>query len=113
MNEARFSTNIRYTMTGLEEQLTIRNDTDLGAHFAEVKKARDLLSTLGAHSSKSNALQQTTSTEPQPTAPVCKKCASSENMELVSFTKDGKPKDAWKCQKCNAWHYDEKNGGKK
>jgi hypothetical protein len=34
-------------------------------------------------------------------------------MELVSFTKDGKPKDAWKCQKCNAWHYDEKNGGKK
>jgi ribosomal protein L40E len=113
MQEARFSTNIRYTITGLEEQLTIRNDTDLAAHFAEVKKARDLLNNLGAHSAKSNGSSQNVSTDPQPTAPVCKKCGSSDDMELVSFTKDGKPKDAWKCQKCNAWHYDEKNGGKK
>lgn len=113
MNEARFSTNIRYTINGLDEQLTIRNDSDLATHIAEVKKARDLLSAIGAHSAKPNDSSQTTSAMPQPTAPVCKKCSSSDDMELVSFTKDGKPKDAWKCQKCNAWHYDEKNGGKK
>jgi hypothetical protein len=113
MQEARFSTNIRYTCAGLQEQLTIRNDSDLGTHFAEVKKARDVLLSLGAGSAKPNGGPQTTSAMPQTAAPVCKKCSSSDDMELVSFTKDGKPKDAWKCQKCNAWHYDEKNGGKK
>jgi len=113
MQEARFSTNIRYTVNGLDEQLTLRNDSDIAAHFAEVKKARDLLTTIGAHSPKSNGSSQNASADPQPQAPVCKTCGSSDNMELVSFTKDGKPKDAWKCQACGKWHYDEKNGGKK
>ena len=113
MQEAKFSTNIRYTCAGLQEQLTVRSDSDLGAHFAEVNKARGILIGLGAGSAKPNGSSQTISAEPQPAAPVCKKCSSSEHMELVSFTKDGAPKDAWKCQACGKWHYDEKNGGKK
>jgi len=113
MQEARFSTNIRYTITGLEEQVTIRNDTDLAAHFAEVKKVRDLLAALGAQPTKANGNGNHPVADPTEPPPVCKKCGSSDNMELVSFTKDGKPKEAWKCQACGKWHYDEKNGGKK
>jgi len=113
MQEARFSTNIRYTITGLEEQVTIRNDTDLAAHFAEVKKVRDLLTALGAHPTKANGNGDPPVADPTQPPPVCKKCGSSEHMELVAFMKDGKPKDAWKCQTCQKWHYDNKTGGKK
>ena len=113
MQEARFRVNFKYTISGIEEQLTICRDDDLESLFKEVKKARDLLAAFGAHSPKSNGSSQNASADPQPQAPVCKKCGSSEHMELVSFTKDGVPKDAWKCQECGKWHYDEKNGGKK
>jgi hypothetical protein len=44
--------------------------------------------------------------------PVCKFCGSSGSMELIKFTdkKTGKPRQAWKCQECQEWHFE--NGKK-
>jgi len=44
--------------------------------------------------------------------PVCEACGSSETMELISFAdkKTGDPRQAWKCQACNKWHWDNNNG---
>jgi hypothetical protein len=39
--------------------------------------------------------------------PVCTKCGSDEDMELVGFTdrQTGEKKEAWKCQKCKKWYW--------
>lgn len=46
------------------------------------------------------------------TVPVCENCGTNENMELIGFNdkKTGKPRQAWKCQQCEKWHWD--NNGK-
>ena len=43
-----------------------------------------------------------------PEAPVCASCGSSQAMELIHFKdkKTGEPRQAWKCQECNEWHWD-------
>jgi hypothetical protein len=45
--------------------------------------------------------------------PVCEQCGRSNSMELIKFTdkKTGKPAQAWKCQACIKWHFE--NGKKK
>jgi hypothetical protein len=44
--------------------------------------------------------------------PVCEQCGSQEFMELIRFTdkKTGQPRQAWKCQACVKWHFE--NGKK-
>jgi len=44
--------------------------------------------------------------------PVCEHCGSQEFMELIRFNdkKTGKPRQAWKCQACEKWHFP--NGNK-
>ena len=39
--------------------------------------------------------------------PICQECGSAEFMELISFTdkKTGNPRQAWKCQQCQKWHW--------
>ena len=46
---------------------------------------------------------------PVPTeVPVCASCGSSQAMELISFRDKttGEPRQAWKCQECSKWHWD-------
>ena len=46
---------------------------------------------------------------PVPTeVPVCASCGSSQAMELISFRDKltGEPRQAWKCQECLKWHWD-------
>lgn len=103
MNEAKFSTTIKYQAGGFDQQLTIRHDSDLNSHITEVMNARNLLTSLGAQPTHGNGNGSKPTAGPPPTPPTCKKCGSSEHMEYVSFTKDGKPKQAWKCQSCQKW----------
>ncbi len=35
--------------------------------------------------------------------PVCPTCGKSDEVELIHFTKDGQPKSAFKCQRCQKW----------
>jgi len=46
--------------------------------------------------------------------PVCEACGSSETMELITFAdkKTGEPRQAWKCQSCNKWHWNGDGGGR-
>ena len=43
-----------------------------------------------------------------PEAPVCANCGLSQAMELISFRDKltGEPRQAWKCQECSKWHWD-------
>ena len=40
--------------------------------------------------------------------PVCEHCGNQQFMELIHFTdkKTGKPRQAWKCQACEKWHFE-------
>ena len=46
--------------------------------------------------------------------PVCEACGSSETMELISFAdkKTGDPRQEWKCQSCNKWHWPDNGRGR-
>lgn len=39
--------------------------------------------------------------------PVCQECGTDEFMELIPFTdkKTGRPRQEWKCQQCQEWHW--------
>ena len=45
-----------------------------------------------------------------PEVPVCAHCGEWAGMELIPFRdkKTGKPKQAWKCQACDQWHFPDK-----
>ena len=49
---------------------------------------------------------------PAPAVPICLNCVTAEYMELINFKdkKSGQPRQAWKCQQCNAWYWE--NGKK-
>ena len=44
--------------------------------------------------------------------PVCENCSTNEFMQLIDFKdkKTGKPRQAWKCQQCEKWHWGNNNG---
>jgi hypothetical protein len=44
--------------------------------------------------------------------PICEECGTDEYMELIEWPdrKTGQIKKAWKCQKCQKWHWPGKNG---
>jgi len=46
--------------------------------------------------------------------PVCKSCGTDEFMELISFAdkKTGQQRQAWKCQQCNKWHWNNNGRGR-
>lgn len=105
MNEARFSTTIKFLAAGFDEQLTVRTDTTLEDHLVAVQKARQALAALGAKTTKPGPTSDQPPKKAQVPAPTCKHCGSADHMELVPFTKNGAPKQAWKCQACAKWHY--------
>jgi len=39
--------------------------------------------------------------------PVCQECGTDEFMELIPFTdkRTGEPRQEWKCQQCQKWHW--------
>ncbi len=39
----------------------------------------------------------------EPAAPVCPTCGQADQLELVSFEKAGKPRQAYKCHRCEKW----------
>jgi hypothetical protein len=129
MEEARYSFNVKCVFHGFECCFTLREDQP-GKAADLVDKSLQVINYLvtkgalplkqGATVIKTAADIQSPST-PAPAAPaaaevtkvakkgvsvdppVCKSCNSSANMELIEFNKDGRMKQAWKCQTCNKW----------
>lgn len=100
MEEARFSTNIKYRYQGFECQFTMRADQGSASELLDNSfKAVRWLGDHGAVPGNGNGKPF-----PKPASePVCPRCGKSDELELISFEKDGKPRKAWKCQRCKKW----------
>jgi hypothetical protein len=100
VEEAKFSTNIKFKVQGFECQFTMREDTGSAAELLD--RAFKAVAWLKAH----EAVPGNGNGKPFPKPadePVCPKCGQSDMLELISFEKDGKPRKAWKCQRCKKW----------
>lgn len=114
MEEAKHSFNIKFRMQGFECQLTIRDDeVGTGIIVSQAQAAvRMLAGLVGVTPSNGNG-RSAAGPEPAhplappapsvPAKPVCPHCLTSDELELVHFEKDGKPRSAWKCQRCKKW----------
>lgn len=147
MEEAKFSFNVKFLLSGFECCFTLRED-EPGAAPALVDKAVSVIAYLGTKGAtpvkipalprqaaapvpsvidQASALFSTPSSAPvaaavpavhpvpKPVAtaapavappsgpPVCPKCGQSDEVELIHFNKNGKPKSAYKCQRCQEW----------
>lgn len=112
MEEAKYSFNLKFRKEGFECQLTMRADTGLAAELLETGfKAVSWLQAHGAvpgngsgsiaHSnSKADDLFSISS---MGAAPVCPVCHQADQLEQISFEREGKPRKAWKCQRCSKW----------
>jgi hypothetical protein len=54
---------------------------------------------------------------PQPAppeqGPICQECGTGDFMELIRFKdKKGNPRQAWKCQQCQKWHWEDNGKGR-
>jgi len=104
MNEARFSANVRFSFKGFETQFTMRDDENCNELLSKFTTVLNHLEKLGATPQVKNGTSKTSSGAADLTPSACKECGRSDNMELISFEKDGKAKKAWKCQTCQKWH---------
>jgi hypothetical protein len=119
----RYHAEIKVPVEGREARINVFADT-LNEIFADLAKIalqfddlhlaakREILNAeLKANQLKANG---TPVPKPQPAPkpkaeakPVCQTCGSDEAMELIKWTdkKTGEPRQAWKCQACELWHF--------
>jgi hypothetical protein len=113
MQEAKFSSNIKFRHLGYECQFTMRADEGSPAQLLELQmKAVTWLFAHGGTPTNGNghaaAPQLAGMPVAEPAAPVCPVCGKSDQLELVSFVRNGKPRQALKCQRCLKWLPDKK-----
>lgn len=122
MEEAKHSFNLKFRMQGFECQLTVRDDEEGTGKIVGQAQAvvRMLAGLVGVTPTNGNghaagpvaghppAPPQVEHNIFTPPAPVCPVCGQSDELELVSFERDGKPRQAWKCHRCEKWLKDKK-----
>jgi len=111
MQEAKHSFNVKFMLRGFQCQLTIRDDEEgtgliLTAATAMVKT----LATVPGVAPGGNGNGRSAAVQPpmEPAEQVCPVCGKSDELELVHFERDGRPRQAWKCQRCKKWLPDRK-----
>ena len=124
MQEAKISFNVKFRLQGFECQLTLREDEGgTGPAITKAQAAvRILAGLVGVTPTNGNGhaaaapgpsaspraaavLEPNIFTPPAPVGPVC---GQADDLELVSFERDGKPRKAWKCHRCEKWLPDKK-----
>lgn len=117
MEEAKHSFNLKFRMQGFECQLTVRDDEEgtgkiVGQAQAVVRMLAGLVGVTptngNGHAAAPGAAHPPAPPAPplfqeEPPAPVCPTCGQADELELIPFTKDGKPRQAWKCHRCEKW----------
>ena len=114
MQEAKFSFNTKFRLWGVECQFTIRDDEGTaGQIFLKGTQLVAVMLKSGAQPSNGNghaaAAPGPAAPPPleqlfdEPKQPVCPICGKADELELVSFERDGKPRQAYKCQRCKKW----------
>ena len=117
----RYHAEIKISVEGKEARINVFADT-LNEIFADLAKIaiqfdqlhlqakREILNAeLKATQAKVNgngAPKPKPEPKPEP-KPVCQNCGTDEAMELIKWAdkKTGEPRQAWKCQACEQWHF--------
>ena len=105
MNDARLSIALKFETPEANAIMTIRSDGTPAELLAEAEHTMALL-TSGTFPSLTPTVQpepQVITTDTQP--PTCASCQQTDRMQLIEFFRRGKPKRAWKCQRCGKWHH--------
>jgi hypothetical protein len=130
MEEAKFSFNVKFLMQGFDCCLTLRSDQDgLGPQITHAESAVSILKAIPGVTPMVNRHAGAAPVAPHPPVaskpltpqfqkqlvkiarspvPVCPSCGQSDEVELISFNKNGKPRQAYKCQACQSWLPDQK-----
>jgi hypothetical protein len=118
MEEAKFSANIKFRHLGFECQFTMRQEEGPAAQVMEMQmQAVKWLWAHGAtpngngngHAAAAAPVRPPEQLFPEePEKPVCPVCGKADELELVHFERDGKPRQALKCQRCKKWLPDKK-----
>jgi hypothetical protein len=115
MQEALHSFNVKFRFRGFECQLTIRDDEQgTGKIVTQAQAVVTMLAGLvGVTPTNGNGHAALGAGHPQdvlvqPFEPVCPVCGKSDQLELVPFVRNGKPRQAYKCQRCSKWLPDKK-----
>jgi len=122
MQEAKISFNVKFRLQGFECQLTLREDEGgTGPAITKAQAAVRILAGLvgvtptngNGHAAAPGAAHPPAPPQVEhniftPPAPVCPVCGQADDLELVSFERDGKPRKAWKCHRCEKWLPDKK-----
>ncbi len=106
MQEAKYSINIKINFAGYDTQVTMRSDDNLRDLVGQLQTLVHLLPSIGAQPRNGNGRANGQACHDKPT---CQECEHNDNMELVKFERGGKPREAWKCQTCDKWHYEKKS----
>lgn len=104
MEEAKFSLNIKYRYEGFECQFTMR--AEQGSASEQLDLGQKAVSWLLAHGAVPNGNHQLSMLGKAHSADsqrVCPVCGKDDELELIKFERDGKPRQAWKCQRCKKW----------
>ena len=117
----RYHAEIKITVAGHEARINVFADTlneimlDLAKistqydelHHQAIREIRN--AELKAEQLRKNGILVPKPDKPKPpqAKPVCQSCGTDEAMELIKWTdkKTGEPKQAWKCQACDQWHF--------
>ena len=101
--EAPYLTTIRYSLDGFDAQTSLGTHDNAADHLDRIAKLLEELQKAGAGPARRWESNHKPLTTPESQTPVCAECHQSDQMELVTFQKNGHPKSAWKCQKCKKW----------
>jgi len=119
----RYHAEIKVTLQGRDARINVFADTlnEIFSDLAKITIQYDELHSLAKREIlnaelKANSLPRKSSPSPKSrsplvNAPVCLNCGSPDSMELIRWNdkKTGQPRQAWKCQACDEWHYENVN----
>lgn len=110
MEEAKRSLNIKFRYHGFESQFTIRDDEDdWGKVLLIAQAVTRWLEDHGAVPTNGNGNgKHTEEKAPPESTRICPVCQKDDELELITFQRGGKTKQAWKCQRCSKWLPDPK-----
>lgn len=124
--KTRYHAEIKLTVEGKEARINVFADTlnEVFSDLAKIAIQYDELHSQARREIMNADLKSKQLKQPKPSkaprefdpeldefdtgeVPVCLYCGSAEFMELIRFTdkKTGKPRQAWKCQSCDKWHF--------
>lgn len=106
MEEAKFSTNIKYRYQGFECQFTMRADQGSPAELLDLAfKAVTWLKDHGAVPGNGNGSYKKEPEKSVPEKRLCPVCHKDDSLRLIQFTPKGSSKSIakFKCERCNKW----------